>query len=72
MSPSPSLSLVYRLCVVHTQYSILARQDTQSDGVTYLMPYHTGHGIVMVVRLGQLDYKVSGVQCSAEWGCEVE
>ena len=51
---------------VHTQYSVLARQETGSNGVTYLMPYYSAHGVVMVVRLGELNYKVNVVRCSVE------
>lgn len=52
---------------VHTQYSVLARQETGSNGVTYLMPYYSAHGVVMVVRLGELNYKVNVVWCGAVW-----
>ena len=74
VSLSLALPCVFLLCVIHTQYSILARQETRSDGVTYLMPYNTGHGIVMVVRQGELNYKVSVVQHSvlSAGHCEVQ
>ena len=46
----------------HKQYSILARQETQSNGVTLLLPYYSAHGVVMVVQKGKLDYKVNTVE----------